>query len=188
VQDFVRAAHSDLPKVQAMLAEEGALLYASWDWGNGDWENAIEAASHRANRAIANFLLEKGARQSPFCLAMLGHKDAVAALIQVNPYLCQALAPHGLTLLYHAALTNRVDLVELIATNIRGEKAPHFNQALQGAARNGSREVVAWLIANGVSNPNETSFFNGNPLDIAIGRGDDEIVEIIRAHGGVTAG
>ena len=34
-----------------------ALARASWDWGYGDWETPIDAASHVGNRAIAEFLI-----------------------------------------------------------------------------------------------------------------------------------
>jgi hypothetical protein len=183
VQTFVRAAHTDLPKVKEMLAQEPALLHASWDWGNGDWENALEAASHKANHAMADFLLEQGARLNPFCLAMQGEFDAIAVLIRAQPSLCNGMGPHRLTLLFHAALTSRVDLVQLIAAHIDGDKAPHFNQALLGAARNGSAEVVAWLVTNGVTAINETNFFNETPLSIALARGDEAIVEVLRRHG-----
>ena len=44
VKEFVIAGHGDLPKVKTMLAEMPTLLYAAWDWKNGDFETALEGA------------------------------------------------------------------------------------------------------------------------------------------------
>jgi len=38
VKEFVMAAHVDLEKTKALLAETPALLNATWDWGGGDFE------------------------------------------------------------------------------------------------------------------------------------------------------
>src|SRR5262245_10500410 len=70
VKDFVIKGHGDLPGVKAMLEKTPGLLNASWDWGGGDFETAIEGAGHVGNRAVAEFLLEKGARLNIFCAAM----------------------------------------------------------------------------------------------------------------------
>ena len=42
VKEFVVAGHKDLSKVQSMLAEYPNLIYSRYDWGNGDFEEAIE--------------------------------------------------------------------------------------------------------------------------------------------------
>jgi hypothetical protein len=47
-----------------MLAELPTLLYATWDWGNGDFETALEGAGHVGNKEIANYLI--GLEQNQF--------------------------------------------------------------------------------------------------------------------------
>ena len=102
VNEYVRMAHSDLDKTKAFLVQEPALLNASWDWGGGDFETALEAAGHMGRKDIANFLLEKGARLNIFCAAMLGKLDIVKTTLTNFPNLKDSKGPHGLQLLHHA--------------------------------------------------------------------------------------
>jgi hypothetical protein len=102
VQDFVIYAHSDLGMVQKLLGTEPALLNATIDWGNGDWESGLGGASHMGRRDIVAFLLDHGARIDLFCAAMLGRLDAVKSFLALQPKLIDAKGPHGLTLHFHA--------------------------------------------------------------------------------------
>ena len=102
VQDFVIYAHSDLGIVKKLLDKEPALLNAAMDWGAGDWETALGAAGHIGNRAIAEFLIEKGARVDLLASAMLGQLDVVKSLLTLQPKLIDAKGPHGFSLHWHA--------------------------------------------------------------------------------------
>ena len=72
VEEFVRVAHSDLERTRELLEQESGLVNATWDWGGGDFETALGAASHMGRKDIANYLLENGARLDLFAAAMLG--------------------------------------------------------------------------------------------------------------------
>ncbi|GER89486.1 hypothetical protein KDW_36480 [Dictyobacter vulcani] len=102
VSEFVGNAHGDLKRVQELLAQEPALLNAAWDWGGGDWETALGAASHMGRRDIALFLIEQGARTDIFSAAMLGHLEIVQSILKVYPHLRHAKGPHGIPLINHA--------------------------------------------------------------------------------------
>lgn len=102
VKEWVGKAHSDLARVQELYAKEPRLLNASWDWGGGDFETALEAAGHVGNRDIAEFLLVKGARMNLFCAAMLGNIDIVKSILTAFPDLKNSAGPHGLKLKHHA--------------------------------------------------------------------------------------
>ena len=102
VQQFVRTAHADLAGTKAMLAEQPALLNATWDWGGGDFEMGIGGAGHMGNREIAEFLIGQGARLDIFVAAMLGKLDIVRAMLAAWPGLLQSKGPHGIPLLRHA--------------------------------------------------------------------------------------
>lgn len=102
VKEWVSKAHSDFARVQELFVQEPQLLNASWDWGGGDFETALEAAGHVGNREIAEFLLAKGARMNVFCAAMLGRLDIVKAVLQAYPELKHSAGPHGLKLIHHA--------------------------------------------------------------------------------------
>lgn len=102
VKDFVIAGHGNIDKVKTMLQELPTLLYATWDWGGGDFETALEGAGHVGNKEIANYLIGLGARTNLFVLTMLGKTDWVKAYLEAWPTYLNARGPHGLTLLHHA--------------------------------------------------------------------------------------
>ena len=93
-----------------MLKERPTLNYATWDWGNGDFETALEGASHLGRKEIANYLIQQGARPSLFTLAMLGRKDLVIPIIEAYPSLLSSKGAHGFTLLHHARVGNAHEL------------------------------------------------------------------------------
>ena len=101
-RDIVGASHNNLDRVKELVSRHPELAKVSWDWGFGDWESALGAASHVGNRPIAEYLLEQGAPPTIFSSAMLGHLDVVKAMIAAQPGLQKVKGPHGLTLLSHA--------------------------------------------------------------------------------------
>ena len=104
VKEFVLAGHFNLDKVKNMLNDYPNLIYSSYDWGNGDFEEAIEGAGHKGNKEVANYLIEKGARVNLFVLTMLGKTDLVKPTLEAYPNLIFSKGPHGLTLLHHAEI------------------------------------------------------------------------------------
>ena len=102
VQEFVGKAHGDLNRVQELLAQEPALINATWDWGGGDFETALGAASHMGRKHIANFLLQHGARLDIFAAAMLGKLEVVKAALTAFPDALKTPGPHGIPLIAHA--------------------------------------------------------------------------------------
>jgi hypothetical protein len=102
VREVVGAAHRDEKRVRELVDRHPALVNAWWDWGFGDWESPLGAASHTGRRAIAEYLLEKGARPDLFAMAMLGNLAAVRAIIEASPGAQRTLGPHCITLLAHA--------------------------------------------------------------------------------------
>ena len=101
-REVVGVSHRDLKRVQELVERQPALARASIDWGFGDWESCIDAASHTGNKAIAEFLIVSGARPTIFSAAMLGQLDVVKAFIAARPGVQRNLGPHGLTLMWHA--------------------------------------------------------------------------------------
>ena len=111
VREFVRVGHFDFEAVKAQLEETPSLLNASWDWGNGDFETAIEGAGHMGRRDIAEFLLDRGARTNIFVSAMLGKSDIVKSTIEAFPQLVFSKGAHGISLLAHAEKGEHAELV-----------------------------------------------------------------------------
>ena len=102
VKQFVIAGHGKFDEVKTMLVEFPTLLYATWDWGNGDFETALEGAGHVGNKEIANYLIGLGARTNLFVLTMLGKTSIVKNFLDTFPQYLSARGPHGLTFLHHA--------------------------------------------------------------------------------------
>jgi hypothetical protein len=103
VREVVGAAHRDEQKVRELVDATPALVNAWWDWGFGDWESPLGAASHVGRRSIAEFLIERGARIDIFAAAMLGMTDVVKAFVAAKPGVQRLLGPHGIPLLAHAS-------------------------------------------------------------------------------------
>lgn len=102
VREMVLVSHFDQKRVRELVEARPALAKAAWDWGFGDWESALGAASHMGNRPIAEYLLSKGARPSIFSAAMLGQLDVVKAFIAAQPGAQRIQGPHSISLLAHA--------------------------------------------------------------------------------------
>src|SRR5437870_5836992 len=102
VREMVAVAHGNVKRVKELVDRQQTLAKASWDWGFGDWESALGAASHVGNREIAEYLLANGARPSIFSAAMLGQLDVVQAFVDASPGVQRIHGPHGITLLAHA--------------------------------------------------------------------------------------
>jgi hypothetical protein len=101
-KEMVGVSHGNIARVRELLQQRPELAKASWDWGYGDWETALGAASHVGNRPIAELLLEHGAAPTHFSAAMLGQLDVVKAFFAATPGLQRMRGPHGLTLMVHA--------------------------------------------------------------------------------------
>jgi len=101
-REMVGVSHGNLARVNELLELHPTLANATWDWGFGDWETALGAASHMGNVEIAKALLAHGARPSIFSATMLGQLAVVKAFVEASPGVQGTRGPHGITLLAHA--------------------------------------------------------------------------------------
>jgi hypothetical protein len=134
VREMVGVAHGNVARVRALLANRPALANATWDWGFGDWETALGAASHVGNREIAAMLLAAGARPTLFSAAMLGQLDVVKAFVAAHPGVQRIRGPHGFTLLAHARAGGSADMVRYLES-VDGSDVPYRTEPLDAAAR-----------------------------------------------------
>jgi hypothetical protein len=102
VREVVTVSHFSLDRVRELVETRPALSRAAWDWGFGDTETALGAASHMGNRPIAEYLIAKGARPSLFSAAMLGQLEVIKAFVQAQPGVQRIAGPHSISLLAHA--------------------------------------------------------------------------------------
>lgn len=109
---IVGASHTQFERVKELVSERPELAKANYDWGFGDWESALGAASHMGRKDIAELLIEYGARPNIFTLAMLGKVNSVKAMIDEMPGIEKIHGPHGFTLMHHANMRLRRKNVE----------------------------------------------------------------------------
>jgi hypothetical protein len=102
VAEVVGVAHFNLDRLKVLVNHRPELARATWDWGFGDWETAIGAASHVGRKDIVTYLLSMGARPDIFTFAMLGAYEIVKSMIEFSPGLQVISGPHGISLLQHA--------------------------------------------------------------------------------------
>lgn len=110
VREMVTVAHFDLKRVKELVEARPSLAVAGWDWGFGDWETPLGAASHMGNRPMAEYLLSRGAQPSVFSATMLGQTDVVKAFLVAQPGVQKARGPHGISLLAHARMGGKTAL------------------------------------------------------------------------------
>lgn len=115
VSAVVGASHSNLNKVKELVNKRPELAVAAWDWGFGDCETALGAASHVGRKDIAEFLIEHGARPDIFTFAMFGAYKALENAIETMPGIQSIPGPHGITLLQHAK--NRLSNTDITKTD-----------------------------------------------------------------------
>lgn len=115
VSGIVGASHGNFDKVKQLVNARPELAGASWDWGFGDWETALGAASHVGRRDIAEFLIANGARPDIFTYAMMGMLKSVQEIIETVPGIQTHGGPHGITLLQHAK--NRLENKEISSSD-----------------------------------------------------------------------
>ncbi|MBZ0276186.1 MAG: ankyrin repeat domain-containing protein [Anaerolineae bacterium] len=181
IKEFVSAAHFNLDRVKTMLAEQPALLNVRYDWGNGDWESAVQAGGHMGNRALTGFLLDAGASLDICVAAMMGMRDQVAAYLEADSSLARTRGPHGIGILFHAAMSGDTAIADLLHQHGGGEMPGH---ALHGAINFGQRDMVAWLLAHGADKEiNAPDYQRKTPLMRAVENGHTEIAALLRQYG-----
>ncbi|MCA9273576.1 MAG: hypothetical protein KDA31_11080 [Phycisphaerales bacterium] len=121
--EFVGACHVQFDNVKAMLEEDAGLAKASWDWGFGDWETAIGAASHTGRIDIIELLIAHGARPTIFTLATLDRVDALRDLLENVPNVDALEGPHSISLYRHA----RAGKAERVLEYLEGRGATDTN-------------------------------------------------------------
>lgn len=113
---IVGSSHGNAARVAELLGQDRSLALARIDWGFGDWESALGAASHVGNKEIAELLMGHGARANLFTLAMLDRVDAVRAVCESMPGVEGVRGPHGITLMSHARAGEAERTIEYLTT------------------------------------------------------------------------
>ena len=176
IRSFVLPAHGDLATVKRMLAENPALLNAKYEEWN---ETGLGAASHVGNRAVAEYLLSKGATLTICTAAMLGMTQSVAEFLKADPGQAKATGAHGIPVLTHAAISGKTEIADLLVANGGGEGA---DAGLVNASHFGHLQMAEWLLARG-ANPNARNYEDKTALRLALDAGHASVAELLSRHG-----
>jgi hypothetical protein len=183
VSEFVRVSHGNFDRLKELLEKEPMLVNASWDWGGGDFETALGAASHMGNQEIATYLLERGARADIFYAAMSGMKDLVKSFVAADPGAVSSAGPHRLTVLYHVAISGDTGMADIVKPHLTKINAD-YNKAIHAAVRSGHLSMTEWLLKNGADNPNTTDFKGNTPFQLAEKNGQKDLAALLKKYGG----
>jgi hypothetical protein len=130
VMEMVTVSHGNVARVRELLSGRPALANAGWDWGFGDWETPLGAASHVGNHEIATLLLTAGARATIFSAAGGRGASIRGGLARIQ----RTRGPHGITLLAHARAGKAAEVVTFLES-IQDANVPYRNEPLDDAAR-----------------------------------------------------
>lgn len=182
VNRFVAKSHGDIETIKDLLKKEPALVNCARDWGEGDWETGLGAASHVGRHEIAKLLLDGGARMDAFAAAMLGMNGVVAEMLQVQKNLHAVPGPHGIPLLNHAIHggEDANDVFELLLDAGADVNAKDKMQLtpLSAAVYVKNAEQVEELLRRG-ADPDSKSKKGESILDVANRRKDKKVIELI---------
>jgi ankyrin repeat protein len=176
IDEFVIAAHHDLPRVKDMLQDDPRLLNENATW----IETPLAAAAHTASLDIAEYLIAQGAPLDICAAATLGLRDEVTAFLDDNPALINATGAHDIPLLFHAAIGRDPGMVQLLV-----ERGADVNEgydkttAMHGAAGFGRTEVVRYLLDQGADFA-AVDHDGRTPLDIAEETDHADVIALLR--------
>jgi uncharacterized protein len=173
---FVAAGHHDLETIKTMLRTNPELLEVSFEWQPGDFETALQAASHVGNSDIALYLLEHGATPQITTASMLGDTAAVHNFLRTDPSLIYAKGAHGISLLVHAVMSSNRDLVRDLISKGATDGA---SMALNIATDIGDTPVIQVLLEHTQPDVNWKNMRGKSALEIATENGQTEILVLL---------
>jgi ankyrin repeat protein len=111
---------------------------------------------------------------------MLGRQAAVVEFLEEDPAKIDATGAHHIPLLAHAALSGKVELVQMLVQ--RGARSG-MSFALSNAVTKGHAGLTRWLLENEQPDLGWKNYQGQTPLTIALEGGSDEIAGLLREHG-----
>jgi len=180
IRDFIVAAHGNLPRVREMLAEHPGLLNVRYYWTKDDSETAIQAAAQAGSAPVVQYLLDRGAPLEICTAAMLGRKDVVERMLKEDPKMIEAKGAHGIPLMPHAALSNNLELAQMLYA--RGASAS-MSHALGNAVAHGDARMARWLLETGKPDVQWRSYEGKGLMTIATQTGKPDMVSLLAEYG-----
>lgn len=181
---FVGKSHGDIETVKSLLKKEPALVNCSWDWGDGDFETGLGAASHVGRKEIANLLLDHGARLDVFAAVMLGMKGVVSEMLRVRKDIHTTPGPHNIPMLSHAIFgrEDATDVFEMLldAGADVNAKSKMLMTPLMAAVSVSNVEQAEELLRRG-ADPAAKDVKGTSILDVAKRRKNAKVTQLIKS-------
>jgi len=184
--EFLEAVKKgDRAAVDRMLEADPSLVSTRDESGT----SAVLLAHYYGKNDVAAALLSRAPTLDVFEAATAGDAKRVAALVDADHSLTDAVAKDGYTPLGLAAFFKRRDVVKALLDRGAKPSAPSRDQgftplhsAVATDAAGSEREIVRLLLDAG-ADPNAKSREGGTPLHTAAFTGDLEIAEMLLAYG-----
>lgn len=175
----------DRPAVDRMLEADPSLAAARDEHGT----SAVLLAHYHGKADVAAALLSRAPTLDVFEAATAGDAKRVAALVDADRMLADAVARDGYTPLGLAAFFKRREVVKTLLERGAQPSLPSRDQgfsplhsAVATDAAGSERDIVRLLLEAG-ADPNAKSREGGTPLHTAAFTGDLEIAELLLAYG-----
>jgi ankyrin repeat protein len=183
---FIEAVKKgDRSTVDRMLDADPALASARDEGG----VSAVLLAHYHGKADVAEALLSRAPALDVFEAATAGDATRVAALVDADRSLANAIAVDGYTPLGLAAFFKRPSVVKALLDRGAKPSVPSRDQgftplhsAVATDAAGSERDIVRLLLEAG-ADPNAKSREGGTPLHTAAFTGDLEIAELLLAYG-----
>lgn len=174
IDECVGNAHGNLVRVRELIDLHPEILNARATWN----ETPIEAATQMGNRAIVDFLVQRGAPIDFLTAGVLGDVGRVRSELAADPGLARARGIHELPTLYFAAIGCQLEVAELLLqagaeVNDRSDAAAPIHGAVMG----GSADLVRLLLNHG-ADPSLPDFKGRGAKQLAIELDRPELVEL----------
>ncbi len=179
---FSAIKQGDLSTVESMLSQDPGLISAV----DTNGLSAVLTAIYYGNSAIADRLIENGAKLNLFEATAAGRFDTVLEYLEDNPGQVNAWAPDGFQPLGLACFFGHTAIVELLLDRGAEDNSPSRNpmkvQPLNSAVAGQHLEIARLLLEHG-ANANARQGEDFAPLHGAAQNGQVEMIELLLAHG-----
>jgi ankyrin repeat protein len=181
IDQFVGNAHGNLTVVREMLEQYPSMISANASWT----ETAVQAAAQTGQVNIVNYLIDHGAEYDICTAAMLGNLDCMDDFLKEDPNLINARGAHGIPLLYFPVIHAKIDVAEYLLQHGADPNAasPGGITPLHSTVMFNQPKMAQWLLDHG-ADPN-SKYEGKTPLAMALEKKQTEMVDILRAHGGI---
>ena len=139
----------------------------------------LRMAAELGSADVAKFLIDAGARTDLFYYAMTGNINVIRPAILHNPSMTKEKGPHGISLMFHAAISGSPLLTQLLFDH----DATVDDNCLRASVTHGrSYPMTLWLLERGARYYGQKAFGNAPLAEWAKNEGLTDISNLLDQH------